>query len=185
VCDVTTPLHPSDDIAATGDRGAAGGIDDAGAEHEALLQRAARRMPVMWRVLKLVAKRLTAECPQVSQIGEGQLRVLHLVREGALQVGDLADRCGVADPTVSKMLRGLEHHGLIERRTDPGNRRMVWVSATADGRTLCDRMDGYFERGLAQVLQGLSSDQLRDLLHTMDHLERLMGAYESDRRSEP
>jgi DNA-binding MarR family transcriptional regulator len=150
-------------------------------QHEALLQRAARRMPVLLRVLKLVAKRVMSEStPAVAEMtmakmGEGQLRALHvLYEEGPLQVGDLAARCGVADPTISKMLKGLEANGLVERQTDKENRRAVWVSVTPTGRDLFDQMQSAFEAGLAQVLHALTSEQLHDLIRTMDHLERLL-----------
>lgn len=147
-------------------------------DHKELLQRAAARMPILLHMLKLVAKRVTAEyAPKVAQIGEGQFRTLHvLYDEGTLQVGELAERCGVADPTMSKMLKSLEHHGLIERRTDPENRRVVWVSPTTQGRALFDEMSAHFESGLTQLLQGLTSEQLADLLRTIDHLEALNGA---------
>lgn len=151
--------------------------------HEALLQQAAARMPVMLRVMKLVAKRVMSEhAPRMAAIGEGQLRVLHvLYDDGTLQVGELATRCGVADPTVSKMLKSLEHNGLVERRIDSENRRVVWVSLTADGRSLFDEMQAAFEHGMAHVLAGLTDEQLRDLVRTMDHLEQLLAAPSSTR----
>jgi len=172
-------LSPSA-AASPGDAGARADADS-GATHAELLQRAATRMPVMLRIMKQVAKRVIAEhAPRVATIGEGQWRALHvLYDDGTLQVGELAQRCGVADPTVSKMLRSLEHHGLIERQTDPENRRMVWVSLTAKGQGLVDEIQASFEQGLAQVLQGLSSEQLRDLLRTVSHLERLVATPES------
>jgi DNA-binding MarR family transcriptional regulator len=144
--------------------------------HAELLQRVAARMPVMIRVMKLVGKRVMAEhAPRMTEIGEGQARVLHVLYEdGRRQVGELAERCGVADPTVSKMLKSLEHNGLIERRTDPENRRVVWVSLTAKGRSLFDEIQASFEQGMAQMLGGLSDEQLRDFLRTMDHLEQLL-----------
>lgn len=152
------------------------GAQGGAAAHEALLQQAAARIPVMLRVMKLVAKRVMSEhAPRMAAIGEGQLRVLHvLYDDGTLQVGELAARCGVADPTVSKMLKSLEHNGLVERRTDPENRRGVWVSLTAAGRSLFDEMQAAFEHGMAQVMAGLTNEQLRDLVRTMDHLEQLL-----------
>jgi DNA-binding MarR family transcriptional regulator len=149
---------------------------EGGATHAELLAHAAARMPVMLRIMKLVAKRVIAEhAPLMATLGEGQWRALHVLDDdGTLQVGELAERCGVADPTVSKMLRSLEHTGLIERRTDPENRRTVWVSLTAKGLSLVDEMQASFEQGLAQVLRELNSDQLRDLLRTMSHLEQLV-----------
>src|SRR5690242_14269952 len=116
-----TSSHPSPQADSTRAASATGG--SAALPHEELLQQAASRMPVLLRVLKLVAKRVTAEyAPKLAKIGEGQFRALHvLYDEGTLQVGELAARCGVADPTMSKMLKSLEHHGLVERQTDLEN----------------------------------------------------------------
>ena len=148
--------------------------------HEELLRQAAARMPTFFRDLKLLGKRLTAEfAPQVSRIGEGQFRVMAVLYEdGELQVGDLAERCGVADPTVSKMLKSLESNGLVERTTDPENRRVVWVCLTPQGRALFDELSAAFERGIAQLLQGLTSTQLADVLRTIDHFEALVDSDE-------
>lgn len=177
----STSSSPGASTAATPNDAGAHTATDSGATHAELLQRVATRMPVMLRIMKQVAKRVIAEhAPLVATIGEGQWRALHvLYDDGTLQVGELAQRCGVADPTVSKMLRSLEHHGLIERQTDPENRRMVWVSLTAKGQGLVDEIQASFEQGLAQVLHGLSSEQLRDLLRTVSHLERLVATPES------
>lgn len=143
--------------------------------HEDLLRRAATQMPIMLRIMKLVAKRVMAEyAPRMAALGEGQARVLQvLYDDGSLQVGELASRCGVADPTVSKMLKSLAHADLIERETDPNNRRAVWVHLTAKGHQLFDEMHASFEQGMEQVLGELNDDQLRDLLRTMEHLERI------------
>lgn len=156
------------------------------AEHEQLLRLAAERMPILFRIMKLVGKRLIAEyAPEVRKIGEGQFRALHVLCDaGTLQVGELAARSGVGDPTMSKMLKSLEHHGLIERRTDPENRRTVWVNPTAKGRALYDEMQAHFNRGLKHVLRGLTSEQLRDLLRTMEHLDHLLVSSGADRRTD-
>ncbi len=155
--------------------------------HAELLQRAVTGMPVMLRLMKQVAKRAIADhAPLVAKVGEGQSRALHVLYDGGtLQVGELAQRCGVADPTISKMLKSLERHGLIERRTDPENRRTVWVALTGQGRSLFDEMQASFDQGMAQALRGLSSEQLRDLLRTMRHLERLVAAPDPPRETPP
>lgn len=147
------------------------------ASREVLLQQTTARMPAFFRVLKLLAKRLAAEyAPQVARIGEGQFRALHVLYEdGDLQVGELAGRCGVAVPTMSKMLRSLEGNSLVVRTIDSENRRVVWVRLTPEGRALFDEISARFEHSLAQLLQGLTSEQLLDVLRTVDHFEALAG----------
>src|SRR5262245_869075 len=87
--------------------------EGAGRQHEQLVAYAAARMPAFFRVMKQVGKRLAEEfSPDVARLGAGQFRALHaLFDAGRLQVGDLAEQCGVADPTISKLLRSVEQQG--------------------------------------------------------------------------
>jgi DNA-binding MarR family transcriptional regulator len=149
--------------------------------HEERLERAVRQMLVVRRVIGLALKQISEQAPpEMVKAREGQYHVLHaLAKEGRLMVGELADRCHVADPTISKMLKTLEQNGVVERHTDPENRRVVWVSLTPLGREAYDKMVTYFEGGLARVLQPLTDEQLEDLIVAFGHLERLVGQTEA------
>jgi MarR family transcriptional regulator, organic hydroperoxide resistance regulator len=149
-----------------------------------LLRQTVRQMMVGLRMMKLVTKQLTADVPrEVAQMGEGQYHAVHaLFEHERLKAGELAERCHVSEPTISKMLKGLEHGGLVERQTDPENRRIVWVSLTPRGRALHDKMATHFESALVRVMDGLSDDQLRDLIAAFGHLARLV---EGDERRRP
>lgn len=48
--------------------------------------------------------------------------ILSLLREGELPAGDLVDRLGIAQPTVSKHLKLLREHGLVTVRQDAQRR---------------------------------------------------------------
>ncbi len=149
-----------------------------------LLRQTVRQMMVGLRMMKLVIKQLTAEVPpEVAQMGEGQYHAVQaLFEQERLKAGELAERCHVSEPTISKMLKGLEHGGLVERHTDPENRRIVWVSLTPRGRALHDKMIAHFESALVRVMDSLSDDQLRDLIAAFGHLAQLV---EGDERRRP
>jgi DNA-binding MarR family transcriptional regulator len=51
-------------------------------------------------------------------------------------VGELAAHAGVASPTATRMLDGLERDGLVRRETAPHDRRSVALRLTAAGRRL-------------------------------------------------
>jgi DNA-binding MarR family transcriptional regulator len=156
------------------------------ADHGELLQQAVRQMLVMKRVFNLALKRVSAgkEAETVRK-GEGQYHTLHaLAHEQRLMAGELAQRCHVSEPTISKSLKSLEHGGLIQRQTDPDNRRVVWVSLTPAGRAMHDKMEAYFEGKMAEVLAPLSENQLRDLIVAFGHLEHLVGPADADSRAE-
>lgn len=59
--------------------------------------------------------------------------------EGACRLGDLARREGVAQPTMTKLVVGLERDRLVVRRADSADQRGVIVDLTPAGRALVRR----------------------------------------------
>src|SRR4249919_1323518 len=57
-----------------------------------------------------------------------------LVFGGARTLGELAAAERVRPPTMTRIVRGLEEEGLIERKADPHDGRRVLVRATAKGK---------------------------------------------------
>src|SRR3954453_13071023 len=57
-----------------------------------------------------------------------------LASEPAQTIRALSDAAGVAAPTATRMLDGLERDGYVTRATDPKDRRCVVVDLTGDGR---------------------------------------------------
>jgi len=151
-------------------------VEDEVDTHETLLAQASQSFRVLQRLMKHVKHRLGADLPPaMARLGEGQYRALHLLSdEDRLTAGELAGRCNVADPTMSKIVKSLENSGLVERHTDPDNRRIVWVVLTPKGRAMHEELVQHFGRGIASVLRPLSNAQLQDLINALHHLERLI-----------
>jgi DNA-binding MarR family transcriptional regulator len=65
----------------------------------------------------------------------GQDQVLTALRQGeGLTMGDLAEILRVRPPTVSKAVLRLTAQGLVERRSTPGDARLVRVYLTEEGQ---------------------------------------------------
>jgi DNA-binding MarR family transcriptional regulator len=161
--------------------------------HEELLHEAVRRLLVLRQVMRLAVQEVRSELPASdlsreatpgesvrggpAGFGDTQFHILKVLSESpSLAVGEIADRCHVADPTISKMLNHLEANGLIERRIDKTNRRVVRVLLTAAGRAAEAAMGRRFETALARVLSPLADGELGDLIAAFGHLQRLVGA---------
>lgn len=156
--------------------------------HDQLLEEAARHMFVLKRVMRrmLQQARARAGSPEEANMGEAQIQVLHALHDGGqLTAGDLADRCRVADPTMSKTLNHLEAQGLVVRRTDPTNRRVVQVTLTVAGQERLQQAQTEWTRNLAQVLYPLTNEQLHDLITGLSHLESLVDSDEHETRPSP
>jgi DNA-binding MarR family transcriptional regulator len=64
------------------------------------------------------------------------LLVESLLDEPAMAVSQLADAAGVAQPTATRTLAALERDGVLRRRRSDGDRRVVLMELTPDGRSL-------------------------------------------------
>ncbi|HXG61745.1 MAG TPA: MarR family winged helix-turn-helix transcriptional regulator [Planctomycetota bacterium] len=92
-----------------------------------------------------------------------------LSREGALEIGALASRLGLTQPTVSDSVAALEARRLVRRRPDPADRRRVRVEASAAGRRLGGRLVLWPEL-FREGLEGLSEADKEILFRTMQNV---------------
>jgi DNA-binding MarR family transcriptional regulator len=107
-------------------------------------------------------------------LGPGSISALAtLVRGGPMRLGDLAVREGVAPPTLTRIVTGLEESGYVVRAPDPDDRRATRVQATD---TAAELVAGV---GLARVsrlrdrIDTLGDDDLRRLLEAVPVIEAL------------
>lgn len=101
---------------------------------------------------------------------DANLVALRIVdRHGPIAVSAVARRLDVDQSTASRQLRPLEEHGLIRRTTDPDDRRVSWLTATARGHGVLDRIDEVVRNDFAVAL-GDWSERDRTTLATL--LER-------------
>ncbi|MGH2460656.1 MAG: MarR family transcriptional regulator [Chloroflexota bacterium] len=168
-------------------------------DREELLRGAVKQSFVLGQVMRRAAQQvrseLVADDPSDKptrtghdrgvEVGRAQFFVLHILsKAGPLAVGDIAERCHVSGPTISRMLNQLEANGMIERRIDPANRRVIRVDVTEAGRAAEAGMTRRFEAALQSVLSPLTDGELADLITAFCHLERLV-ADDADDGSRP
>ena len=68
-----------------------------------------------------------------------QLSALSVLMSGPKTLGDLASAEQVRAPTISRLAAEMERVGLIRRREDPSDARVVHVEMTAKGRRVLDK----------------------------------------------
>jgi len=96
----------------------------------------------------------------VAQSGDelslSQLYVLLALRdEGELRVGALAEAAGLAAPTVTRMLDGLEKDGVVARQHSTEDRRCVTATLTPRGVELVDAKRKSVDKKLGTVYDAL------------------------------
>jgi len=92
-----------------------------------------------------------------------ELVLMQLWREDGLRHSDLAQRIGVAPPTVTKVLRGMDRTGLVTREADSQDARASRVWLTERGRSLREPVEGLWQAVERRVLRGVDRSE-RDLV---------------------
>lgn len=104
-------------------------------------------------------------------VGFAQYRLLSaLRREGELAASALAVAADLAPPTVSEMTDGLVAAGLVERRRDPADRRLVLLRLTPLGRREYDSKHATFVAAWERELADLDVDALAGAAAVLERL---------------
>ncbi|MDJ1158371.1 MarR family transcriptional regulator [Chelatococcus sp. SYSU_G07232] len=117
----------------------------------------------------------------------GQEQVLQaLATTETLTMGELAALLRVKPPTASKTIARLALQGLVERRTEPGDARVVVVTLTEEGARRAASIEGLWSEVEDELLNGLDGKnrkRLRKLLRKA--AKNLAGAAEGEGLEEP
>jgi len=97
-----------------------------------------------------------------------------IVREGPISLGALASSEGLSKPSITKVIEKLESLGLITRSTDPSDRRVNHVVATARGVRQLEANRARRTAYLVQRIAALEADDRIRLAAAIDVIEQLL-----------
>ena len=124
-------------------------------------------------LLAEAAQKLSRELAEIYReagVSTPQWRVLvHLAYSGRVSVRDIERRVSMEKSKVSRAAARLETAGLVEKRADPADGRLVALSLTDQGRALMARL---LPRALEyqRQLEGLLGADLNGLHHALARL---------------
>ena len=93
---------------------------------------------------------------------------------GPVTPSELAQIENVKRPTATRIVARLEEQGLVERTSDPSDRRSFLVGITPEGRALLLRLRKRKNAYLAKRLRELDAEDVAALERAADVLERLL-----------
>jgi DNA-binding MarR family transcriptional regulator len=85
--------------------------------------------------------------------------LIRLEREGSVRLTALAAAEGVAQPSMTQLVQRLERQGLVERVSDPEDRRVTLVAITDAGRALLAERGQFRRTRLAEMLATLPAEE--------------------------
>ncbi len=98
---------------------------------------------------------------------------------------ELAEYTGVTRATITGLLDGLERDGLIERRSDLADRRMIRVRLTAQGEGFLDRVRPSYFQWFARLMEPLSEAERQQLGALLLKVQQRMAILAGELRQDP
>lgn len=115
-------------------------------------------------------------------VTEQQWRVLRALSDGeSPEAGELARRCCLLTPSLTRIVRTLNQQGLLVRQIDTRDLRRVRLSISDKGRRLIADVAPHSEAHYAAITARFGEDNLQDLY---DKLAALVEALDNTDRTE-
>jgi DNA-binding MarR family transcriptional regulator len=108
--------------------------------------------------------------------------LLAVVRGGPVRLSELGETEGINPTMLSRVVGDLVEVGLLERSSDAKDRRAAWVSVTANGRRLAERIRRERTEAVNAALAGLSGADRQLIEASLPALEALAEQLKDVRR---
>jgi DNA-binding MarR family transcriptional regulator len=129
-----------------------------------------------------VLVRLLVKEVRDSEISRTEGGVLSILSEGSRRITELAELEGVAQPTMTLLVKRLEEHGWVSRGALPEDGRVAVISITEAGSATLEAFRARFFAVLRADLEDLSEEELAALSSAtealgsfVDKLQRRVG----------
>jgi DNA-binding MarR family transcriptional regulator len=114
-------------------------------------------------------------CSTVTGVTPAQgYTLLSLPEKGYLSMNDLSDSLDLAKSTMTRMVDQLVEKGLVRRKPDAEDRRMVLVGLTDQGRVMRTTLESSLQDFFRQVEAGLREDERPLILRSLERITELV-----------
>jgi DNA-binding MarR family transcriptional regulator len=118
--------------------------------------------------------RLLVKQVHMSDISRTEGEVLLTLSSGRRRISELAELEGLAQPTMTLLVRRLEAKGWVRRAGLPDDGRVVIVSITPAGRRVLEDFRTRFRHALRADLEEITEEDLRSLFAATETLGRFV-----------
>lgn len=126
------------------------------------------------RVLVAVAARSLSDVAEEVTLTQYRTLVV-LASRGPQHLAGLAEAVGVTPATATRMCDRLVRKGLIRRREERGDRRLLRVALTEKGRSLVDTVTDRRRRDIERMISEIPPDEQAVLIQALARLSAAAG----------
>lgn len=116
--------------------------------------------------------------PSVAGYKPSDIMVLFCIKrrvkqgEVGMKVSEIGSFLRVTVPTITQLIKGLEASDLVERHTDPTDRRVVRIGLTAKGEDVVKKAGDAFSASFSGLVEYLGEEQSIQLANLLDQVSR-------------
>ena len=110
-----------------------------------------------------VLVRLLVKQVRTREISRTEMEVLSILKERPRRITELTELEGIAQPTMTLLVKRLEEKGWVQREGLPDDGRVVMITLTEAGGEAQQRFRAQFLAAMRTDLQELSDQQLKAL----------------------
>ena len=107
------------------------------------------------------------------RVSRAEAGVLSAARGGPRRITELAEIEGVAQPTMTLLVKRLEERGWVTRERDPDDGRVVLVSLTEAGATVLDELRADYRGALRAHMLAMSDEEVAAMVTATTALQTL------------
>ena len=108
------------------------------------------------------------------RISRSEAALLAALDGGPRRITELADREGLAQPTITLMVKRLLERGWVARERDAADGRVVLVSLTDEGAVVLEEVRADYRSALRDHLAAMSDEELAALMTATTALQGLI-----------
>lgn len=119
--------------------------------------------------------RIIIRLPSIEKLSFTTLSVLHtLSRKSPMRLTELTANEQVTQSGITQLITRLERDGLVERRPDPNDGRVVQVHITARGANVIDSRRSERIEQLSKFIEGLTPEEKQAIASAIPALRRVV-----------
>ncbi len=100
------------------------------------------------------------------ELSEGQGRILYILwKTDHLTISEISEKTSLAKNTISVVIDGMVHKGIVERKINSKNRRQTIVSMTEYAKTLQQKYEAVSQQMNELFYQGFSEEEREQFEH--------------------
>ena len=138
---------------------------------------------LIYQIRRLLQARelYTKELNKKYQISASQLNcLLSLYENGPLPPSQIAQHILVRSSTVTGIIDRLEQKGLVRRRRNSPDRRVIIIEMTDAGRTLAQNAPPPIQQKIMDGLKNLPNGEVEKIVRSLSMLTRMLDVYDLD-----